>query len=168
MLRYKPVVCKNSTPFDLTLQFDQKHCQEDWLNIVVTASARHKIRDALREEKKLIAEEGKEMVKRKFNGLKVDFLSKNIDELVDVFNSQKVCLTTFVKKNFKDGIHFIEQKQMNLSLPDYLLLKKKSFFFKLITCPICCSFWMSMIYYRSIVGVCAACFSYLIYKLLIK
>ncbi len=24
--------------------------------------------------------------------------TKNIDELVDVFNSQKVCLTTFVKK----------------------------------------------------------------------
>lgn len=37
--------------------------------------------------------------------------TKNIDELVDVFNSQKVCLTTFVKKNFKDGIHFIKQKQ---------------------------------------------------------
>jgi very-short-patch-repair endonuclease len=37
--------------------------------------------------------------------------TKNIDELVDVFNSQKVCLTTFVRKNFKDGIHFIEQKQ---------------------------------------------------------
>lgn len=60
----------------------KQHPKEDWLNIVVTASARHKIRDALREEKKLIAEEGKEMMKRKFNGLKVDFLSKNIDELV--------------------------------------------------------------------------------------
>jgi GTP pyrophosphokinase len=60
----------------------KQHPKEDWLNIVVTASARHKIRDALREEKKLIADEGKEMVKRKFNGLKVDFLSKNIDELV--------------------------------------------------------------------------------------
>jgi very-short-patch-repair endonuclease len=37
--------------------------------------------------------------------------TKNIDELVDMFNSQKVCLTTFVRKNFKDGIHFIEQNQ---------------------------------------------------------
>ena len=37
--------------------------------------------------------------------------TKNIDELVDVFNSQKINLTTFVRKNFKDGIHFIEQKQ---------------------------------------------------------
>ena len=60
----------------------KQHPKEDWLNIVVTASARNKIRDALREEKKFIAEEGKEVVKRRFNGLKVDFLSKNIDELV--------------------------------------------------------------------------------------
>lgn len=37
--------------------------------------------------------------------------TKNIDELVDMFNTQKVCLTIFVKKNFKEGIHFIEQKQ---------------------------------------------------------
>ena len=37
--------------------------------------------------------------------------TKNIDELVDVFNSQKDSLTRFVRKNFKDGIHFIEQKQ---------------------------------------------------------
>lgn len=65
----------------------KQHPKEDWLNIVVTASARHKIRDALREEKKLIADEGKEMVKRKFNGLKVDFLSKNIDELVRHYQS---------------------------------------------------------------------------------
>ncbi|MFM7233240.1 MAG: RelA/SpoT family protein [Flavobacteriales bacterium] len=60
----------------------KQHPKEDWLNIVVTASARHKIRDALREEKKLIAEEGKEMLKRKFNSLKIDFLSKNIEEFV--------------------------------------------------------------------------------------
>ena len=65
----------------------KQHPKEDWLNIVVTASARHKIRDALREEKKLIAEEGKEMLKRKFNGLKVDFLSKNIDELVKHYDA---------------------------------------------------------------------------------
>ena len=37
--------------------------------------------------------------------------TKNIDELVDMFNTQKVCLTTFVKKNFKEGVNFIEQNQ---------------------------------------------------------
>jgi len=65
----------------------KQHPKEDWLNIVVTASARHKIRDALREEKKLIAEEGKEMLKRKFNSLKIDFLSKNIDEFVRYYEA---------------------------------------------------------------------------------
>jgi guanosine-3',5'-bis(diphosphate) 3'-pyrophosphohydrolase len=65
----------------------KQHPKEDWLNIVVTASARHKIRDALREEKKLIADEGKEMLKRKFNSLKIDFLSKNIDEFVKHFET---------------------------------------------------------------------------------
>jgi guanosine-3',5'-bis(diphosphate) 3'-pyrophosphohydrolase len=61
--------------------------KEDWLNIVVTASARHKIRDALREEKKQIAEEGKEMLKRKFGHLKVEWLSVNIEELVRQYDT---------------------------------------------------------------------------------
>ncbi|MFM9985347.1 MAG: RelA/SpoT family protein [Flavobacteriales bacterium] len=61
--------------------------KEDWLNIVVTASARHKIRDALREEKKQIAEEGKEMLKRKFGHLKVEWLSVNIEELVKQYDT---------------------------------------------------------------------------------
>lgn len=56
--------------------------KEDWLNIVITASARQKIKNALKEEKKQIAEEGKEMLKRRFQNLKLDWLSVNIDELV--------------------------------------------------------------------------------------
>lgn len=56
--------------------------KEDWLNLVVTASARQKIKNALKEEKKQIAEEGKEMLKRRFQGQKVEWLSVNIDEMV--------------------------------------------------------------------------------------
>ena len=37
--------------------------------------------------------------------------TKNIDECVSLFKSKKVSLTTFVKKNFKEGVHFIETKQ---------------------------------------------------------
>ncbi len=61
--------------------------KEDWLSIVVTASARHKIRDALREEKKSIGEEGKEMLRRKFNAIKAEWLSVNIDELVRFYDT---------------------------------------------------------------------------------
>jgi GTP pyrophosphokinase len=62
--------------------------KEDWLGIVVTASARHKIRDALKEEKKQIGEEGKEMLRRKFSGLKIGWLSVNIDEMVRHFDTE--------------------------------------------------------------------------------
>ncbi len=62
--------------------------KEDWLSIVVTASARHKIRDALKEEKKQIGEEGKEMLRRKFSGLKIGWLSVNIDEMVRHFDTE--------------------------------------------------------------------------------
>jgi len=37
--------------------------------------------------------------------------TKNIDELVDMFNAQKDSVTRFVRKNFKEGVNFIEQNQ---------------------------------------------------------
>lgn len=62
--------------------------KEDWLNIVITASARQKIKNALKEEKKAIAEDGKEMLKRRFSNLKVEWLSVNIDEMVRFYDTE--------------------------------------------------------------------------------
>ncbi|HEU4469924.1 MAG TPA: bifunctional (p)ppGpp synthetase/guanosine-3',5'-bis(diphosphate) 3'-pyrophosphohydrolase [Flavisolibacter sp.] len=58
---------------------------EDWLNFVLTAKARSKIKDSLKEEKKSIAEEGKYTVQRKLEGLGVAVNSHNIDELVSFY-----------------------------------------------------------------------------------
>ena len=58
---------------------------EDWLNFVVTAKARTKIKDALKEEKKAIAEEGKYTLQRKLEGLGVAFNQQNLDELVSFY-----------------------------------------------------------------------------------
>lgn len=55
---------------------------EDWLAFVVTAKARNKIKDALKEEKKAVADEGKYTLQRKLEGLGVAFNQHNIDELV--------------------------------------------------------------------------------------
>lgn len=52
--------------------------KEDWLNYAVTGRARQRIKQALKEEKKKIAADGKDMLRRRFNTLKVDFLSVNI------------------------------------------------------------------------------------------
>ena len=55
---------------------------EDWLTFVVTAKARSRIKDALKEEKKKIADEGKYAVQRKLEGTGAAFNQHNIDELV--------------------------------------------------------------------------------------
>ena len=58
---------------------------EDWLNFVVTAKARTKIKDALKEEKRAIGEEGKYTLQRKIEGLGVSFSQGNIDEVVSFY-----------------------------------------------------------------------------------
>jgi GTP pyrophosphokinase len=58
---------------------------EDWLNLVVTAKAKNSIKDALREEKKSIAEEGKYTLQRKLEGLGASYSPYNIDQLVNYY-----------------------------------------------------------------------------------
>ncbi|MER3469866.1 MAG: RelA/SpoT family protein [Chitinophagaceae bacterium] len=58
---------------------------EDWLNFVVTAKARTKIKDSLKEEKKAVGEEGKYTLQRKLEGLGVAFNHHNIEELVTYY-----------------------------------------------------------------------------------
>ncbi len=55
---------------------------EDWLGFVVTAKAKGRIKDALKEEKKKIGDEGKYTVQRKLEGIGVPMNQHNIDELV--------------------------------------------------------------------------------------
>ncbi|WP_299061040.1 RelA/SpoT family protein [uncultured Polaribacter sp.] len=56
-----------------------------WLDFVITARAKARIRAALNEEQKLIAEEGKAVLMRKLRHLKIAFNEKNINELVNYF-----------------------------------------------------------------------------------
>ena len=56
-----------------------------WLDFVITARAKAKIRAALKEEEKLIAEEGKAVLTRKLRHLKIPFNEKTTNELVNYF-----------------------------------------------------------------------------------
>jgi len=55
--------------------------KEDWLGFVVTAKAKAKIKSALKEEKRKIAEDGKEILERKMKSLKITYNSENIHKL---------------------------------------------------------------------------------------
>ncbi|APZ47150.1 RelA/SpoT family protein [Polaribacter reichenbachii] len=56
-----------------------------WLDFVITARAKTKIRTALKDEEKQIAEEGKAILTRKLRHLKIAFNDKTINELVVYF-----------------------------------------------------------------------------------
>ena len=56
-----------------------------WLDYVITARARSKIKTALKEEEKNIAEEGKAILTRKLRHLKIPFVEKTVNELVNYF-----------------------------------------------------------------------------------
>jgi len=55
--------------------------KEDWLNIVVTAKAKSKIKSSLKEEKRKIAETGKEILERKLKSLKITYNTDNLNKL---------------------------------------------------------------------------------------
>jgi len=56
-----------------------------WLDFVITARAKAKIRTALKEEEKLISEEGKAILIRKMRHLKIPFNERSTNELVNYF-----------------------------------------------------------------------------------
>ncbi|NII23738.1 bifunctional (p)ppGpp synthetase/guanosine-3',5'-bis(diphosphate) 3'-pyrophosphohydrolase [Pseudoflavitalea sp. X16] len=61
---------------------------EDWINIVVTAKAKSKIKDALKEEKRKVADEGKYTLQRKVEGLGAAFNQHNVDVLTAFYKLQ--------------------------------------------------------------------------------
>lgn len=62
--------------------------KEDWLNIVVTAKAKSKIKSSLKEEKRKIAEHGKETLERKLKSLKITYNTDNLNKLTYFFKLQ--------------------------------------------------------------------------------
>lgn len=56
---------------------------KDWLDIVKTPRAKSKIKTCINEEYNAVANEGREQVRRKFNSMRVDFISINLASLTD-------------------------------------------------------------------------------------
>src|SRR5690242_8797909 len=61
---------------------------EDWLNMVVTAKARARIKDSLKEEKRKVADDGKYVLQRKLENLGAAFSNGNIEEITAFYKLQ--------------------------------------------------------------------------------
>ena len=67
---------------------DNAKPNSNWLDYATTARARSKIKSSLREEKKLMGEDGKEILRRKLKQLKISLNERSINELVNYFKLQ--------------------------------------------------------------------------------
>jgi GTP pyrophosphokinase len=90
--------------------------KQDWLNYVVTSKARAKIKFALKEEKLAEAENGKEILKRRFKNWKIEFEDQNINKL----------LRHYKLKTSPDLYYMIATDKIDiLEIKDILLVKEK-------------------------------------------
>ena len=90
----------------------------NWLDYATTARARSKIKSALREEKKDVAEDGKEILRRKLKQLKIPLDEKSINEMVTHFK-----LKTSLDLFYRVGIGSID----NPKLKDYASSRSNMF-----------------------------------------
>ena len=61
---------------------------KNWLNYATTSKARSKIKNALKEETKIVATEGKEILVRKLKQLKINLTEEVMNELVNYFKTK--------------------------------------------------------------------------------
>ncbi len=94
---------------------------DDWLNIVVTAKAKSKVKDALKEEKRKIADEGKYMVQKKLENYGAAYNQHNID-ILTVYYKFSSSLDLFYQMAVKN-IDLRELKEFHL-IGDKLELPK--------------------------------------------
>ena len=79
----------------------------NWLDYVTTTRAKSKIKSSLKEEKKTIAEDGKEILRRKLKQLKISLNEKSINELVNYFS-----LNTSLDLFYRIGIGSIDNTML--------------------------------------------------------
>ena len=79
----------------------------NWLDYATTARARSKIKSSLKAETKQIAEEGKEILRRKLKQLKISLNEKSVNELVNYFK-----LKTSLDLFYRVGIGTIDNKML--------------------------------------------------------
>jgi len=86
---------------------DQAKPNQNWLDYATTARARAKIKSSLREEKKSVAEDGKEILRRKLKSQKVSLNEDSINKMV-IFFKLKTSLDLF----YRVGIGAIDNQMI--------------------------------------------------------
>ncbi len=99
-------ILKNGDQVEVLTSKKQKP-NEDWLRFVVSSKARSKIKEALKEERKAAASDGKEIVKRKLRQMKLQLNNETVEQLRAYFDER-----TVLDFYFKVGKGLIDAKEI--------------------------------------------------------
>jgi GTP diphosphokinase / guanosine-3',5'-bis(diphosphate) 3'-diphosphatase len=127
-------VLKNGDQVEILTSSKQKP-NEDWLRIVVSTKAKARIKEALKEDRKIVADEGKEILKRKLKHLKIEGHSRTYDQLRQYFNMPsnfelhyrigKGVIDITDLKRFKDAKPAPVKPKTNIQLEDAMVVEQE-------------------------------------------
>jgi len=106
---------KNGDSVEILTSKKQKP-KNDWLSMVVTTKARSKIRQALKEELRQEAEQGKELIKRRFKNWKIPFTQDNLNKLIKHYSVKEA--TKFFASVATGKIDITELKDILTEKPE--------------------------------------------------
>ncbi len=127
-------VLKNGDQVEILTSSKQKP-SEDWLRIVVSTKAKSKIKEALKEDRKHVVDDGKEILKRKMKQLKIEDASRTYDQLRQYFNMPsnfelhyrigKGIIDVTDLKRFKNAKPLPVKPKVNIQLEDAMRVEQE-------------------------------------------
>jgi len=96
----------------------KQKASEDWLNKVVTSKARSSIKSSLIREEKHLSSQGKDLIKRKFKQLKLEY-DQNIYKVANYFNYKSIvefyydiAKGVFNLKKIREYLNFLDKSKL--------------------------------------------------------
>lgn len=99
---------KNGDQVEILTSNKQKPTK-DWLDFVITSKARTKIKQSLKDEKRMVASLGKEALQRKFKSAGVEYNQDNLNKLISHFK-----LTDELELNYLIGTEKIDKEKLKI------------------------------------------------------
>lgn len=107
---------KNGDQIEIITSSKKQH-NDEWLNFVVTAKAKAKIKHLLKGNKKKFSSLGKSALEKKFKQLKVTFNSANLNELMAIFDA----------KSLNELYYQVGREKINLNVLNQIDVEKDRF-----------------------------------------
>ena len=102
------------------LTSDKQRPKEDWLSFVITAKAKGRIKSALKDEKRILGEQGKEIFDRKIKHLKIPAAEVNMNDILLYYKLPnvlelyyRIAMDAVDLKQLREAVNYEDQRVRN-------------------------------------------------------